>query len=127
MEMNFHSHANKTHFNKKGCALGLILKVKVFGTRKWPCHRKVLSVKGTWGRVKSRGRRDGRAPGRSLLFSVSLRSICPVRKVTFNGGQDLACEQALRGALVAGREREGELSFLFPPLRQSTSESLLAG
>ena len=30
------SHANKTHFHKKGCALGLILKVRVFGTRKWP-------------------------------------------------------------------------------------------
>ena len=32
----FHSHANKTHLHKKGCALGLILKVRVFGTRKWP-------------------------------------------------------------------------------------------
>ena len=36
MEMIFHSHANKTHFHKKGCALGLILKVRVFETRKWP-------------------------------------------------------------------------------------------
>ena len=25
----FHSHANKTHFHYKGCALGLILKVRV--------------------------------------------------------------------------------------------------
>ena len=25
MEMIFHSHANKTHFHKKGCGLGLIL------------------------------------------------------------------------------------------------------
>ena len=25
----------KTHFHKKGCALGLILKVRVFGTHKW--------------------------------------------------------------------------------------------
>ena len=33
MEMIFHSHANKTHFHKKGCAL---LKVRNFGTRKWP-------------------------------------------------------------------------------------------
>ena len=30
MEVLFHSHANKTHCHKKGCALGLILKVKVF-------------------------------------------------------------------------------------------------
>ena len=36
MEMFFHSHANKVHFHKKGGALGLILKVRVFGTRNWP-------------------------------------------------------------------------------------------
>ena len=36
MEMVFHSHANKTHLHKKGCALGLILKGRVFGTQKWP-------------------------------------------------------------------------------------------
>ena len=29
MEIIFHSHANKNHFHKKGCALGLILKVRV--------------------------------------------------------------------------------------------------
>ena len=32
----FYSHANKTHYHKKGCALGLILKVRVFETQKWP-------------------------------------------------------------------------------------------
>ena len=31
MEIIFHSHANKTHFHKKGCAPSLILKVRVFG------------------------------------------------------------------------------------------------
>ena len=36
IEVIFHSHANKTVFHKKGCALGLILKVRVFGTWKWP-------------------------------------------------------------------------------------------
>ena len=36
MEIIFHSHANKTHFDKKGCAPSLILKVRVFGTREWP-------------------------------------------------------------------------------------------
>ena len=40
MEMIFHSHANQTNFSKKGCALGLTLKVRVFGTRKWPIYRK---------------------------------------------------------------------------------------
>ena len=29
MGLIFHSHANKTHFKKKGCALGLILKERV--------------------------------------------------------------------------------------------------
>ena len=33
IEMIFNSHANHTHFR---CALGLILKVRVFGTREWP-------------------------------------------------------------------------------------------
>ena len=32
MAIIFHSHTNKTHFHKKGCALSLILKVRVFGT-----------------------------------------------------------------------------------------------
>ena len=32
--MIFHSHANKTHFHETGCALGIILKERVFGTRK---------------------------------------------------------------------------------------------
>ena len=36
MEIIFHSHANKTHFHKKGCAPSLILKGRIFGTRKWP-------------------------------------------------------------------------------------------
>ena len=35
MEIILHSHANKTHFHKKGCAPSLILKVRGFGTRKW--------------------------------------------------------------------------------------------
>lgn len=39
--MIFHFHADKTHFRNKGCALGLILKVRVFGTRKWPIEADV--------------------------------------------------------------------------------------
>ena len=39
MDIIFHTHANKTHFHKKGCAPSLILKVRVFGTRKWPIGR----------------------------------------------------------------------------------------
>ena len=33
MEMCITSHANKSHFHKKGRAFGLILNVRVFGTR----------------------------------------------------------------------------------------------
>ena len=33
MKTIFHSHANKTYFHKKGCALSLIFKVRVLGTR----------------------------------------------------------------------------------------------
>ena len=36
MEMIFHCHANKAHFHQKGGALGLSLKVRVFGTWNWP-------------------------------------------------------------------------------------------
>jgi len=39
----------KPHFHKKGFVLGLILKVRVFGTRKWPvsfesCVKACISV-----------------------------------------------------------------------------------
>ena len=37
--MIFDSHAKKTHFQYKGFALSLVLKVRVFGTRKWPRAR----------------------------------------------------------------------------------------
>ena len=40
MEIIFHSHANKTHFHKKGRASSLILKVRVFGTRKWHIYQR---------------------------------------------------------------------------------------
>ena len=44
MKTIFHSHANKTHFHKKGCALSLILKVSVLGTRKWPIDLKRIPI-----------------------------------------------------------------------------------
>ena len=34
-----YSHANKTHFHKKGFARSLVLEVRVFGTLKWPVIR----------------------------------------------------------------------------------------
>ena len=37
----FCSHANKTHFHKKGFSLSFALKVRVFGTRIWPIKVRV--------------------------------------------------------------------------------------
>ena len=39
METIFHSHANNTYFHKKGCTPSVIVKVRVFGTQKWPVGR----------------------------------------------------------------------------------------
>ena len=36
MKMIFNYDAKKTHFHNKGFALTLVLKVRFFGTRKWP-------------------------------------------------------------------------------------------
>ena len=38
MKMIFSYYANKTHFHNKGFALSLVLKVRFFGTRKWPIN-----------------------------------------------------------------------------------------
>ena len=45
MEMMFHSHSNRTYFQKKSCALGLILKVRVLepGSGLLQCGRKQTS------------------------------------------------------------------------------------
>ena len=40
MKMIFNYDANKTHFHNKGFALSLVLKVRFFGTRKWPIKMK---------------------------------------------------------------------------------------
>ena len=61
MEIIFHSHANKTHFHKKGCAAGLILKVRDFSTRKWaislgnqPLHLHIVQISPTYRRTYGR-------------------------------------------------------------------------
>ena len=51
LEMIFHTHANKTHFHKKGCALGLILKVRVFGTWKCPSIIEGLQAWKFWNNL----------------------------------------------------------------------------
>lgn len=39
----FYSHANETHYHRKGFALTLVFKVRVFGTRKWLVGRHCLA------------------------------------------------------------------------------------
>ena len=34
MKIIFYYHVNKTHFHQKGFALGLVLRMRVFGTQK---------------------------------------------------------------------------------------------
>ena len=66
MEMFFYSHANKTHFHNNGCALGLILKARVFGTRKGPitylhirqssqCAKECHGLAAAWWAAKNHG------------------------------------------------------------------------
>ena len=43
--MMSYSNANKTYFHKKSFALSLVLKVRVFGTPKWPTHIKCSMVR----------------------------------------------------------------------------------
>ena len=47
MKMSFNYDANKTHFHNKGFALSLVLKVRFFGTRKWPIGWGTLPYKGS--------------------------------------------------------------------------------
>ena len=54
MEMIFHSHANKSHFHKKSCALGLILRVRVFGLLQCDYNNQgQLTIISTWSDVIS--------------------------------------------------------------------------
>ena len=50
----FYTHANKIHFHKKGFALSLVLKVRVFGVRKQPRSQGLSSPtrsrRGPWER-----------------------------------------------------------------------------
>ena len=38
LKMTLYSHANKTHFHNISFALRFVLKVRAFGTQKWPTH-----------------------------------------------------------------------------------------
>ena len=47
MKIIFNYDANKTHFHNKGLALSLVLKVRFFGTRKWPLVKFMKTTSGT--------------------------------------------------------------------------------
>ena len=44
--MIFYYNANKTNFHNKGFALGFVLRVRVFGTQKWPISFQGLESNG---------------------------------------------------------------------------------
>ena len=45
---DFSFSCKESHFHKNGCALALILKVRVFGTRKWPIFIGTQSSSDSW-------------------------------------------------------------------------------
>ena len=49
MGVILYSHGNKSHFHNKGCALGVILEVTVFGTQKWSIDQSIFSLLGEEG------------------------------------------------------------------------------
>ena len=66
MKMIFNTHANKTYFHKKkGFAFRLVLKVRVFGTRKWPVPSAVKLNK-EFSRA-NRGNAKNLVPKRTLV------------------------------------------------------------
>ena len=43
--MQFHFHANQSHFHKNGFALRLVLKQRHKRTRKWPIDKKTIKFR----------------------------------------------------------------------------------
>ena len=84
--MTFYYHANKTHFHKKGFSPGLVLKVRVFGTRKWPIARTVgeCNFKNFQNITSGHKSRNARVNMRFLRFFVYyiLNKIAPYRYFT---------------------------------------------
>ena len=49
MGVILYCHGNKSHFHNKGCALGVILEMTVFGTQKWSIDQSIFSLLGEEG------------------------------------------------------------------------------
>ena len=68
--MIFYYHANETHFHKKGFAPGLVLRVSVFGTRKWPIWRVAVDKK-SFAVGPPQLRRPRRTLGKSSRYEMA--------------------------------------------------------
>ena len=65
MPNHWYEYANKTHFHHKGFALGLVLKVTVFGTRKWLIHINCIYIVLVQVHLQSQGcHYDFKLPGK---------------------------------------------------------------
>ena len=79
--MIFHSHANKPHFHKKGCVLGLVLKVRVYelGTGLLPsmcsAHMHITELKKNWPQKSWKNRENAT---KSTLHKVMNNALIPV-------------------------------------------------
>ena len=80
-QMIFHSHANKPHFHKTGCVLGLVLKVRVYelGTGLLPsmcsAHLHITELKKNWPRKSWKNRENAT---KSTLHKVMNNALIPV-------------------------------------------------
>ena len=81
MQMIFHSHANKPHFHKKGCVVGLILKVWVYelGSGLLPsmcsAHLHNAGLKKNWPRKSWKNQENAT---KSTLHKVMNNAVIPV-------------------------------------------------
>ena len=79
--MIFHSHANKPHFHKTGCVLGLVLKVRVYelGTGLLPsmcsAHLHITELKKNWPQKSWKNRENAT---KSTLHKVMNNALIPV-------------------------------------------------
>ena len=78
MEVIFHSHANETHFHKKGCAPRLILKSEGFWNSEVAYWSSILSAVSKFGpyRIWDLGFQGPGSKSRLVVFSLAPRGFC---------------------------------------------------
>ena len=60
-------------------------------------------------------------PGELMIRNLLANAVCPSECVCFYARNGVPCEQALRSAVVTGREREGELATIRLWKKEETS------